>query len=320
MTDRSFQRANDESRERLAHLVATLTSSALETDLGEGWTVASALAHMGFWDRWQAERWAEMLAGTWTADDESVLAAEELANASLHPYWSGVTAENVTALAVEAAARVDALIASAPDATVDALEGTPHAFLLHRHRHRDEHMDHIERCLRAAAASPRDRTFVARNAASRSRLAAVVRRLTPADLARPTAPTDEGAWTVAQVLGHLAFWDRSWEARWRMALGTAPENGPIEPVAIPDAYTEAINRPLASLLEGWTEQLGLGVGTAATEAAESLDALLASVAERLPPRAVAARPNLVNRWIHRESHLAAVEAALAGSRSVEGPR
>ena len=76
--DRSFQRQNDDSRERLARLVATLTPTQLSIDLGEGWTVASALGHMGFWDRWQGDRWEEMLAGKWTADSESILKAERL--------------------------------------------------------------------------------------------------------------------------------------------------------------------------------------------------------------------------------------------------
>jgi L-alanine-DL-glutamate epimerase-like enolase superfamily enzyme len=51
MTDRSFERANDQSRERLARLIATLTPARLAVDLGGGWTVAAALAHAGFWDR-----------------------------------------------------------------------------------------------------------------------------------------------------------------------------------------------------------------------------------------------------------------------------
>jgi len=136
MTDRSFERANDESRRRLARLVESLTSVQLAVDLGEGWTVASALGHMGFWDRWQATRWMKMLAGTWTAESESILAAEHLANDALHPYWAGASAEDIPGLAVEAAAAVDALIASAPDALVDSLEGTSIGFLVHRHRHR----------------------------------------------------------------------------------------------------------------------------------------------------------------------------------------
>lgn len=149
MTDRSFERANNESRARLASLVATLTPAELATDLGESWTVASALAHMGFWDRWQAERWIEMLAGTWSGDEDSLLAAEHLANSALHPYWAGIDVENVPALAIEAASTLDALIARAPDGLVAKLESGPSAYLLHRHRHRGEHLDHIERVLAA---------------------------------------------------------------------------------------------------------------------------------------------------------------------------
>ncbi len=86
MTGRGFQLANDESRERLARLVAALTPARLRVDLGQGWTVSSALAHMGFWDRWQAGRWTEMLARTWSAAADSVIAAEHLANEALHPH------------------------------------------------------------------------------------------------------------------------------------------------------------------------------------------------------------------------------------------
>jgi hypothetical protein len=150
MTDRSFELANDESRARLAGLVATLGPAQLAADLGEGWTVASALAHMGFWDRWQAERWTEMLAGTWSADEGSFLVAERLANAALHPYWSGIDAADIPALALAAAEALDALVASAPDSIVVQLEGGPSAFQLHRHRHRDEHIDHIQRILGVA--------------------------------------------------------------------------------------------------------------------------------------------------------------------------
>jgi hypothetical protein len=152
MTDRSFELANDESRARLARLAATLTRTQLETDLGEGWTVASALGHMGFWDRWQAERWTEMLAGTWRADDASVLAAEHLANEALHPYWAGIEGTSLGALAVAAATNIDALVSRVPDVLVEQLEGGPSAYLLHRHRHRDEHLDHIARAMGAADA------------------------------------------------------------------------------------------------------------------------------------------------------------------------
>ena len=117
MTDRSFERANDESRERLARLAVTLTPNRLAVDLGGGWTVASALAHMAFWDRWQAERWRAVLEGEWLADDRSVITSEHLANIGLDPILMRVESDGLPAEAVQAAEVIDRLIASAPDAT-----------------------------------------------------------------------------------------------------------------------------------------------------------------------------------------------------------
>jgi len=170
MIDRSFERANDETRARLARMAATLTPAQLAADLGEGWTVTSSLAHVGFWDRWQAVRWEQMLAGSWSAIDDSVIAAEHLANEALHPYWGGIEGENLAALAVEAADTLDALIARAPDALVEQLAGGPSAYLLHRHRHRNDHLDHIERTLVAtpSAELPADKSLGAGSTAGAS--------------------------------------------------------------------------------------------------------------------------------------------------------
>ena len=49
-----------------------------------------------------------------------------------------------------------------------------------------------------------DRGFVEDNSKERARLNALVARLNDADLARPLP----AGWTVAGVLGHLAFWDQ----------------------------------------------------------------------------------------------------------------
>jgi uncharacterized damage-inducible protein DinB len=317
MVERTFERANDESRERLARLVAGLTPALLEIDLGEGWTVASALGHIGFWDRWQTERWERMLAGEWPWDSASVKVAEDIANDALHPYWEGQTADHGR-LALEAAARLDAIIAGVPDSFVEQLEGTPYAYLLHRHRHRDEHLDHIERSIAAAAAGA-DGSFVERNAASRRHLASLVERLRPEDLALSTEPTEEGSWTVAQVLGHLLFWDRSMEARWRLALERAGETGVVDVVGIPGELTEAINRPLAWLIGDWSERLGPAIGSQAVAAAEAVDSLAEAMVGRLPAGALATRPNVVHRWSHREAHLGQVEKALAGARPSATP-
>jgi uncharacterized damage-inducible protein DinB len=313
MTDRSFQRANDESRQRLTRLTETLTPAQMQVDLGEGWTVTSALAHMAFWDRWQAERWSQSLAGKWTSADESVIAAEHLANVALHPFWAGLEADYVPALAVAAATRIDSLIAAAPDSVVDAIEGTPSAYLLHRYRHRNEHLDHIDRSIAEADRSggTTDRSFAEKNAVSRRRLASVVERLRESDM---TLPTEEGGWTIAQVLGHLAFWDRSMETRWRLAREAAAEGAGLDPAVIPGELTDAINLPLAELLDAWAGRLGMDIGAQALAAAESLDALLIELAGRLPAAVAADRPNLLNRSTHRDAHVQQIERALAAGR------
>lgn len=147
MVDRSHEQANKDSRAEIADLVAGLTREQLRVDLGEGWSALSHLAHLGFWDRWQGERWRSMLAGAWTADDASILDAEDLANEALAPYWASIKTADVPALALEAAAAVDRLIAQAPDPLVTRLDGGPAQFLLHRHRHRREHLGWIRRDL-----------------------------------------------------------------------------------------------------------------------------------------------------------------------------
>jgi riboflavin biosynthesis pyrimidine reductase len=320
MTDRSFEQANDESRARLSELIHSLTPEQMAVDLGSGWTVASALAHTGFWDRWQAERWSQILAGKWSAEDDSVIAAEHLANEALHPYWAGIEAEYVPALALAAATRIDSLIAAAPDAVVDRIEGTAADYILHRYRHRNDHLDHIARSItaasdtaadRAGAATAADRVFIAKNAASRRHLASLVERLRESDL---RLLTEEGGWTIAQALGHLAFWDRSMATRWRLAADAAGDGGAIEPIGIPDTMTDAINLPLAALLDTWTSQIGIGIGRQAVEAADSVDALVLELAGRLPEGLAVERQSLVNRWSHREAHLEEIEKALSAVR------
>jgi uncharacterized damage-inducible protein DinB len=307
VTDRSFERANDESRERLARLIATLTPAQLAVDVGGGWTVQSVLAHVGFFDRFQAERWTQILAGTWSADDDSVVAAEHLALEALDPYWAEMDSQDIPNLALEAAARLDALIASAPDATVDAIEGGVAAYLLHRHRHRGEHLDQIERALAAATAlrRPVDRSYLERNRASRERLRDVVGRLTRADLARPTDPSDQSSWTVGQALGHVAFWDRFTASRWRGAVAAGPGH---QPIWAPDELADLLNSGLEPFLAAFADGSGAGLLGEVLAAADAVDGLIASLPDEAPLAAVLAeRPRMLDRSVHRTAHLDDIE-------------
>jgi hypothetical protein len=150
MVDRSHDRANEESRAELADLVGGLTAPQLRADLGEGWSTLSHLAHVGFWDRWQGERWRAMLAGSWVADEASILVADDLTDEALEPYWAASASADLPKLALDAAADVDRLIAEAPDELIAQVLESPNQFLLHRHRHRREHLGWINRDLKRA--------------------------------------------------------------------------------------------------------------------------------------------------------------------------
>lgn len=317
MTDRSHERANDESRERLARLLATLTPTQLRVDLGEGWTVASGLAHTGFWDRWQADRWEELLAGKWSTDHDSIIATEHLANEALHPYWASTDSNTVPQLALDAATRLDALIAAAPDALVDALTGTPSAYLLHRHNHRTDHLDHIERSLAAAGVpvgaivcGAVDRSYNARNSAATERIRAVVGRLTADDLARSTSPSATGSWNVGQTLGHLAFWDRFMAARWQATLA---EGTDLRPSYVPEDLSDLLNAALETSLAAFSAGSHSGILTEVVAAAGAIDGLIAGLPAEVPVAAILDdRPRSLDRSLHRHSHLDDIEQALKG--------
>ena len=131
-----------------------------------------------------------------------------------------------------------------------------------------------------------DRAYVAENEIERKRLASLVARLSDQDLARAMP----GGWTVASVLGHVAFWDQRVIAlieEWKKAgLGTPP-----------------------SMLEGnsdWINDAELTVSIA-----EATDRMLAELPEDfLAANGKAGSPVNVHRAEHRREHIDEIESAL----------
>lgn len=149
MTDRSFERTNQESRDRLAALSALLAPDQLAIDIGDGWTVSLALAHLAFWDRWLVARWRDAeTRGLAAPDDLPELTG--IMNAALEALLAAIPGERSTALAVAAADDVNALVAGLPDAAVEAVMAAGRARLVDRSAHRLEHLDQIDRALERA--------------------------------------------------------------------------------------------------------------------------------------------------------------------------
>ena len=143
-----------------------------------------------------------------------------------------------------------------------------------------------------------DRSYVARNTASRSRLNTVAAGLRDGDLSRDAG----GGWTVGALLAHLAFWDRfviERLARW--------EKGGFES-AVFDA--DVINE---AALPGWRAIPGPAARQVALAAAEQCDERVARVADELASAIIGAgRQRMLDRSLHREEHLAQIERAISG--------
>jgi hypothetical protein len=147
MTDRSFERRNAEASDELRRLVATLSADDLATDVGAGWTVATCLAHLAFWDRWQVVRWRDAAAAGLPLPADVSDNVPDLANAALEATWRALPGETAAALALQAAAEIDALVAALPGASVDAAPAAGRVRLLDRSIHRLEHAAQIRRSL-----------------------------------------------------------------------------------------------------------------------------------------------------------------------------
>jgi hypothetical protein len=138
------------------------------------------------------------------------------------------------------------------------------------------------------------------NTDSRNRLESLVRGLSDADLARST----EYGWTVAALLGHLAFWDHRMSVilqRWQ-ELGYDPS--PIDSGAVNDAL-----KVICHALEPHTAaELAL---SAAAKIDSELDLLSPELVKQIEDHAEATGTQFrMNRALHRESHIRDIEALL----------
>jgi DinB family protein len=145
-TDRGFQAKNQETRERLAALVGRLGDAELGRSVGHGWTVATTLVHLAFWDL-RAVRLIEQYRRDGVRPSVTDV---DVLNDTIRALGDGIPPRAAARLALEAAERVDRAIEALPDALVEAVAARvgDETFRLGRHNHRAEHLEEIERALR----------------------------------------------------------------------------------------------------------------------------------------------------------------------------
>jgi hypothetical protein len=133
---------NELARDRLATMVGKLSDDDLALDLGDGWTVAVALAHLAFWDERAAlllERYADG-----TPQHHIPDWYEDLLNQTLEPQWRALSPRAAAEGAVAAAEHVTRVLRSLEDDLCAGLEAHEQGYLLRRFNHRQEHIDQIE--------------------------------------------------------------------------------------------------------------------------------------------------------------------------------
>ena len=150
MDTRAYVADNEAQRKRLASLVDRLTDQDLSRPMPAGWTVASVLTHVAFWDQRiidLVERWRKAGVDSPPAalDDSGV----DWINDAAKPIMLAVAPRRAAELTVATAEAVDRVVAELPEEFVAAIASAGLPLNLRRAEHRREHLDEIEAALRA---------------------------------------------------------------------------------------------------------------------------------------------------------------------------
>ena len=157
MADRSYVETNRHELKRLKALVDRASDDDLTRPMDEGWTVASVLGHMAFWDlrivtaldRWGPDTIVTVLErrgpdGTGpfpSGDDDAV----DWMNDTVKPLISALEPRAAALVAIEAAEAADRSVAGISDELLTMVEAAGLDINPDRADHRREHLDEIER-------------------------------------------------------------------------------------------------------------------------------------------------------------------------------
>jgi hypothetical protein len=143
--DRSYIAENAAELRRLRTLVERLSDADLARPTPGGWTVASSLAHVAFWDQrilFWLDRWerGEPPRRPDAADIDWI-------NDAGKPLCLALPPRTAARLTVEIAEQVDGRLAALTDERIAANKAAGEPLFLARAHHRKTHLDEIERVL-----------------------------------------------------------------------------------------------------------------------------------------------------------------------------
>ena len=142
--DRSFVERNRAETERLRSLVARLSDDDLNRPVGEHWVVATALAHLAFWDR-------RVLSILDASEREGKVVAPTLdiaVNDISLPLWRAIQPREAARIALETAEEIDRRLENFPPDLLEQIGAVNERYLL-RANHRKLHLDELEQVLKS---------------------------------------------------------------------------------------------------------------------------------------------------------------------------
>jgi hypothetical protein len=147
MTDSNFVLENEAARAELSELIARLDERAFAAGTGSGWTIASSLCHLAFWDQralfllkaWQSSGRIENL----LLSSQSV----DSINQAVNTIAKAVPGPAAGELALESASAVDTHLMGISDEFAGRLVSAGLERYLRRSLHRREHLQKIRQAL-----------------------------------------------------------------------------------------------------------------------------------------------------------------------------
>jgi hypothetical protein len=142
--DRSFVERNRLSTERIRDLAARLSDQAMQTRVGEHWTVAIVLAHLAFWDR------RVMYVLDMTERDGRLFIPEIdiFVNDLSLPLWAAIPPREAARIAIQTAEELDRRLEDFAPALLEEIY-TYNKRWVERALHRGEHLDQADTALKS---------------------------------------------------------------------------------------------------------------------------------------------------------------------------
>ena len=141
--NRDFQIANKTSREKMRVLVESMSDEQLALPTVAGWTIASTLAHIAFWEYrilYLLNHWKENEIAPSPYDVDAI-------NEAHKPLCLALSPRIAAQLALQASEAIDREIEKTPDELVEKIIATKVQFKFERNEHRECHLKEITRAL-----------------------------------------------------------------------------------------------------------------------------------------------------------------------------